>query len=423
MQLSIKKANKLVEVGENLSKSAKLFVLYLIAMTPEDDTEFRKLTVNYDELKRIINIDGKKRLNNISDAIGIMDEIGKNPLRFENTDVQDDVYWFAIKRYYKNEKKWEIQFHEHLKPYLLNLKEFFTKYNFWYTVNLTSHSIKFYELMKRYEYKKGVSMSVEQQKYYLGMEDKYSEYYEYRRWVLDPVKRELEKYTDVKFTYLPLKEGRRVVGHHFTIMPNTPKKLPGPIKGFQKHLERESTGKKELKSIDQFQIEHSGPYLDMKRWGGTEASIKAILKTHGIDKILYQQRYAKRIFKNKSQDIRNKFGWFKRALEEGYTDPVAKTEDKIKEIKVKQKQKIEKEDKQKMQKREHAQLLYAKCDEILAENKGLLELIIEELRGEHNFVIGSVLRKNWSPQKIYSNNMYKPFIRKKIEEKYPERFH
>ena len=46
-----------------------------------------------------------------------------------------------------------------------------------------------------------VILTVEKIKFHLGLEDKYNKFYEFKRWVLEPTKKELNTLTDIYIDY------------------------------------------------------------------------------------------------------------------------------------------------------------------------------------------------------------------------------
>lgn len=63
------------------------------------------------------------------------------------------VGWLSSARYF-NQEGCELRFDPNLKPYLLQLKERFTKYAFSYVIRLRHSVVQFgcsYELLKQYE--------------------------------------------------------------------------------------------------------------------------------------------------------------------------------------------------------------------------------------------------------------------------------
>ncbi|MEO1516887.1 MAG: replication initiation protein [Bacteroidota bacterium] len=429
MQLSVRKSNDLIEVGENLSKPAKLFVLYLIAKMPIDETEFREMSISYSDLKQIVNIDGRKRVSTIKEAERMMDELGKNPLKFENSEFQDMVTWFARKRFYKKKKVWHFKFHEELKPYLLHLKSQFTRYSFWYTVSLSSHAIKLYELMKRYEYLGTCEISISKQKYYLGIEQKYQEYYEYRRWVLDEAQKELEMYTDIKFRYEPAKkEGRRIVSHRFFIEENKPKVIVEPLRKVQQQqrlpFDTFDEEKPMLNAEDVLTEEHDEMMNDLQEWGGKKYVVKRLINKFGIDKVEYQHRHTKHVLEAGKIKKDNPFAWFRAALKGNYHDPSQERRRQDARQKSRRNQQAEQkrqlEEKLNSLRKEYYDQRKAIGDSLLNDQPELLDEMVNKLRG--NLTIGMQLRDGKSPEEIYQSRMTAGLILTQIEKHFPNAF-
>lgn len=434
--LSVRKSNRLIEVGENLSKSAKLLVLYLIAITPDDETELRSLTVDFDELKRIINIDGKKRISSLKEAERVMDELGQNPLKFENAEVRDTITWFSKMRYYKKKKTWQFKFHEELKPYLLELREHFTRYNFWYTLFLTADAIKFYELMKRYEYLGTVELPLERQKFFLGIEGKYEEYYEYRRWVLDKCQKQLEQYTDIKVNYEPSKKkGKRILSHRFTIEKNKPKIVPKPLLESQKQqripfLEESSPTEIGVGESSKSVAIPAELLEALINWGGKKTMIEEMAEVYGIEKMEYQHRHTKRVAEDGK--LKGKpFGWFRSALKGNYADPMQEEKRKV----VLHKKKVAKEKNVLAEMvRERSNLLNtfiqernAICDEMVEGDANLLNIAFEALK-QKSFILFSIEVQNapekvdYSPAQWYEQSTQRGAFNRAFQEMYPAKF-
>lgn len=427
MDLTVRKSNELVEVGEYLSKPAKLFVLYLIAMMPEDETEFREMSITYDELKRIVNIDGKRRVSTMEEAEKMMDELDTNPIKFDNAYFRDTVTWFSRKRFYKKDKVWHFIFHDELKPYLLQLKSHFTMYSFWYTVCLSAHSIKFYEMMKRYEYLGKCEIPIDKQKYLLGIEDKYEEYYEYRRWVLDEVQKELATYTDVSFTYEPAKkQRRRIISHRFVIKKNIPKIIPEPLQDMQRQQRLPFVEPDDLHSVTPLALMEQDPemFTTLKSWGGREKTILDIAVAYGLEQMRYQYAHTKRMLEEGKIKADKPFGWFFSALKGNFEDPAQEvgkkkvTKAKEKKQQVDKKQQVEK--KLKNLEKAYYDAIGEICDELIAEDPQLLPTIIETLRS--HISVAPMVRAGKTPVEIYKDTWSSGLVRKKMQEAHPAAF-
>ncbi len=428
MDLTVRKSNELVEVGEYLSKPAKLFVLYLIAMMPEDETEFREMSITYDELKRIVNIDGKRRISTMEEAEKMMDELDTNPIKFDNAYFRDTVTWFSRKRYYKQDKVWHFIFHEELKPYLLRLKSHFTMYSFWYTVCLSSHSIKFYEMMKRYEYLGKCEIPIDKQKYLLGIEDKYKEYFEYRRWVLDEVQKELETYTDVSFTYeAAKKQRRRIISHRFVIKKNVPKIIPEPLQEMQRQQRLPFAAPEEAQNeYTPTALMEQDPemFTTLKEWGGREKTILDIMVAYGVEQMRYQYSHTKRMLEEGKIKADKPFGWFFSALKGGFEDLSAEA-GKQKAVKLKEKKQQASQKEQLEQSLKDLEKGYYRaigeiCDELIAAEPVILQSAVETLRT--HISVGPMLRDGKSPVEIYSDVWSSGMVKKKIQEAHPAAF-
>lgn len=72
-------------------------------------------------------------------------------------------------------------------------------------------------MFKSYLFRKSVKFSIDDIKKYLSLEDKYKEYKEFRRRVIEPSVKEINEYTDLQVEWEPIKKGRTYVGIHFKI--------------------------------------------------------------------------------------------------------------------------------------------------------------------------------------------------------------
>ncbi len=127
-----------------------------------------------------------------------------------------------------------VSFHPDMKPYLLSLKSQFTTYDVRNILKLpSSYSIRIYELLKQYQRIGRRKFELKELKEIIGVieeidlngkkstKDNYPLYGNFRQRVLLKAQRDLEKHTDIKFTFEPIKRGRRVHEIMFMISSNT----------------------------------------------------------------------------------------------------------------------------------------------------------------------------------------------------------
>jgi len=188
---SVRKANYLINLEEKMSKAAQLWVSYLIACLPRavgEVDEFPSLTFTFREVKRAINADGKRRVTDSRELKGIHKELVRTPLWYEDEKKGRWGAWLTEVEWEKEVDNFTYYFHPKLKPYLLNVKDHFTIYNYYYRVCLSPHGMKLYEILKSYQYQGAIVLDIEEDiKPSLGLANKYRKYYDFRRRVLDPV--------------------------------------------------------------------------------------------------------------------------------------------------------------------------------------------------------------------------------------------
>ena len=229
--MAIVKSNKLIETSYTLGSREQFFVLFLISQISQKDTEFREYRINYKEISQLMNFDGRRRVANKEDVFKMMNNLNTQPIRFTEGEEDVQVVWITSLRHNKRTGEYTFTFGKELKPFLLQLKEHFTLYNIGNVVHLSGHSTRMYEVLKRHHFKKEpVTLTVADLKFWLKIEKKYPEYYEFKRWVLEPSREELEKYTDIRFTYQEAeKEGKKIISLEFTIFDNVPTEQPNSL--------------------------------------------------------------------------------------------------------------------------------------------------------------------------------------------------
>ena len=226
--MAIVKSNKLIETSYKLGAREQFFVLFLLSKISQHDTEFQEYRVHYKDITHIMNFDGRRRVANKEDVFKMMNNLNTQPIRFSEGDEDVQAVWITSLRYNRKSGEYTFTFSFELKPFLLQLKEHFTLFNISNVVYLSSHSTRMYEVVKRHQYKREpVVLSIKDLKFWLRIESKYPEYYEFKRWVLEPTRQELEQYTDIRFTYTEAeKEGKKIISLEFTLFDNEAKEQP-----------------------------------------------------------------------------------------------------------------------------------------------------------------------------------------------------
>ena len=210
------KANDLIQKSRfNLTLQQQKMLLFLISQVTPYDEEFSVYEFSIQEFCRVcgINMSSGKNYQDVKQCI--KDIADKSVWVSLDGDEETLLRW--IEKPYINNKSGvvRIRLDEDMKPYLLQLKENFTRYELIYTLYFKSkYTIRLYELAKSIhfreleEYRR--TYSIDELKKLLGGEA-YTQYRDFKRRVLDIAVNEINSYSDKLLSYEPIKKGKSVV--------------------------------------------------------------------------------------------------------------------------------------------------------------------------------------------------------------------
>ena len=220
------KSNKMIQGKYKMSALEQKLVLTLCSKIKSDDDMFMEFTMTVNEFANFLGVDNKdyefnrtlKRKCKILNNKDIEMNLGTK----ENPDWLF-FHWFEYIRYIPGTATIKMKFSPVLEPYLLNLKETYTKYRLGYVINIKSeYSFRFYEKMKQYESIGERTITIEEIKDLLMIDkDKYTKYSHLKAKVIQKSIEEINKYSDIKINLeKEEKEGKKVVGLVFSINKN-----------------------------------------------------------------------------------------------------------------------------------------------------------------------------------------------------------
>ncbi len=208
----IVKHNDLVEARYNLNLTEQKIILYSVSKIDTNKDKFNLIKLEVKEITKLIGTDNDRYSEFSSIANGLMDK----KIYFKDRPNLD-IRWLASSEYV-GDGIIELEFSEKLIPYLLKLKEKFTRYQLKNIINFKNkHSLRIYELMKQYQSIGKRNFELEEFKEILFLENQYERIYDFRRFVLDSAKEEINKNTDINISYETIKKGRKIVGLSFKI--------------------------------------------------------------------------------------------------------------------------------------------------------------------------------------------------------------
>lgn len=155
---------------------------------------------------------------NYANIKNIIQQLSDHSFWIENNGVKILLRWIDSAKIQEHSGKISIRFSPEITPYLFDLKEQFTQYELYQILAFkSSYSIALYELLKSHAFKEELIISIEDLRHYLVIEDKYKEFVNLRRRVIEPSIKEINDFTNLKVTWTGSKKGKHYVSLTFKI--------------------------------------------------------------------------------------------------------------------------------------------------------------------------------------------------------------
>lgn len=212
----IVKSNMLVEASYKLTAQEQRVILTLTSKIRPDDEDFKEYCISVKEFATLTGVSLKWKYDDVKEITKKL--IGRVFTIHEATGPLQ-LAWVSSAKYHEGEGTVTLRFDPGLKPYLLQLKDCFTKYSLALALRLkSSFSIRIYELLKQYEKVGTRAFHLDELKAKLGIaEDQYKLYGHFKAKVLKVAQEELAEKTDLSFDYEEIKVGRGVGKIRFMI--------------------------------------------------------------------------------------------------------------------------------------------------------------------------------------------------------------
>lgn len=217
----VTQSNKLIEASHTLTLNEKRLILAAASMLdprkplPRDGY----LTIRADSFADVFGLDVRHAYEALDDAASRLFE--RDIRRYSKGKLVERMRWVFHVKYREGEGCVELGFSPTVVPHLTMLNKEFTSYQLKQIGSLSSfYAVRLYELMSQFLKLGQRECSLEQLRQMLDLGDKYPNVKDMRRWVLDPALKELNASTDLAVTVEPRRQGRKIVGFHFTIAKN-----------------------------------------------------------------------------------------------------------------------------------------------------------------------------------------------------------
>ncbi|MES0857601.1 replication initiation protein [Geobacillus sp. G4] len=212
---AVTKANALIEANYKLSTLEQKIILYLISQISKDDDDFKMYSLPIQEFSELLGYRGSPKYTELRE---ITKNLMRKVLEIREGQKLKQLSWVSYVEYDVHSGYVSLAFDPRLKPYLLQLKREFTTYRLKNVMELkSSYSIRMYELLKRWQYIGEAVLRLDDLRMMVGAGDKYSEYHNFKKRVLNPARKEISEKTDIIFTYEEIREKRKVVALRFQI--------------------------------------------------------------------------------------------------------------------------------------------------------------------------------------------------------------
>ena len=217
------KSNRLVEASYRLTTQEQRIILFMASMVKMDDEDFQTYRIKISEFVKIIGVKGHSKYHEVKHLTKkLLERV--IVIKEQSGDLQ--IGWVSSAKYFNRKGFVELHFDPKLRPYLLKIKEYFTKYKLIDVIRLKrSYSIRIYELLKQYEKIGKRTFELDEIRKILGIgKDKYKLYGHLKSKVIKPAQKELSEHCDLTFSFNEIKKGRKVIKLEFLIIPNKQKK-------------------------------------------------------------------------------------------------------------------------------------------------------------------------------------------------------
>ena len=219
--------NDLIQARHKLSLEEIRLMDTIISFIQPEDKDFKKYKIPVSIFQELYGAQRKDIYDVVKRAVeGLLSKPIKIESKNENGKRFFEMFNFiSYGRYEEGAGCFYISISPEFKPYLLELKEFFSKIPIKYTYVLNSrYAIRLYELLKQYENTGFRVDYLPDLREMLGVEpEEYPRFDNFERRVIKPAVKEINEKTDLKVSYTKRKTGRKITHIEFEIKPKNAK--------------------------------------------------------------------------------------------------------------------------------------------------------------------------------------------------------
>ena len=327
-------SNSLVEARYRLSVEEQKLIKVLISKIQKDDESFKEYEFKIKELGETLGITHNEQYAVLK---RVTERLITRGLSFYNSETKKllQISWLSSAEYEEGKGSIVLCFDPKLKPLLLKLKSYFTKYELEQIMQLRGqYAIRFFEFRKSFlgRNKKEVVFTLKELREILGLKKtEYNQFFDFKRRILEPARSELLEKTGQSFTWEPIKQGRggKIVSIQFFFDGDDKLNASEDITQKQKLGMSEPVTKPATSLSAELQDILSG----LLAFGIAEKTARELVEKYSVDRIFEAIGLTEQ-----QKDLQNQAGFLINAIRGDWHDP------RLEKIKQQQQKRQEKND-------------------------------------------------------------------------------
>ena len=216
-QLIVKSNDLILKTHYNLTLTEMKLVSYLISKIVAEDTDMKTVNISIKDFCKLVNIEPKgSNYDQIRNSIKSLKTKSWWIMLDDNTELLYSWLDFCVIK--KNTGNIELALSQSLTPFLTSLKSRYTKYRLSEILKFKNRSsIRLYEIAASQLYKGVFIIEIDQFKKLLDIKDKYNDYRDLRKRIIEPSIKEINEVSCLHVEYEPIKQGKKVTHLRFKV--------------------------------------------------------------------------------------------------------------------------------------------------------------------------------------------------------------
>lgn len=209
-------SNRLVEASQSMTLNEKRLVILAASMldSRKQMEQGNSIKIAAADYARLFGLTGGSAYQTVAKAAKML--FNRTIRSIESTGInagnERNVRWVWMCDYLKSESSVVLGFSPGIAPYLSLLNENFTQYRLSSVRRLsTLYAIRIYEIACQYKKLARRRIELSDFREMMDVGEKYSEYKNLRKRVIDPSLDEINRHTDLEVTFNPIFQGRKVI--------------------------------------------------------------------------------------------------------------------------------------------------------------------------------------------------------------------